>query len=273
MSTNPNRELWEQGDFGAIAAWMRQSGADLVGSLGVEPPLRALDLGCGDGTTAVPLAQLGADVVGIDISRKLVEAGRRRAQDLGLANLQFQEGDACQLHGVPDHSFDLTLSVFGAMFAPRPQDVAREMVRVTKPGGRIVMANWKPDDPTSYVSQMLKICSAFTPPPPAGFISPLTWGVESRVLERFGQAGVPAARISCAQDEFGILARDQSPAQFIATYRRFFGPAMNAFEAAERRGTAEDLRRQLEDLARAHNRSPDGGIAMSATFLRVTIVL
>src|SRR5215831_8187570 len=159
------------------------------------PDLRVLDLGCGDGTTAVPLARLGADVVGIDIARNLVEAGNRRAAEAGLSRLRFQEGDACNLAGVEDRSFDLVLSVFGAMFAPKPFDVAREMVRVTKPGGRIVMGNWIPDDPT-FVSQLLKISSAFTPPPPDGFISPMTWGIESHIVDRFGQAGVLAERVS-----------------------------------------------------------------------------
>lgn len=156
---NPNKALWEKGDFTEIASIMRESGEALVKSLGIKPPLRALDLGSGDGTTAVPLARLGAGVVGIDIARNLVEAGNRRAVEAGLNNLEFQEGDASDLQGVGDHSFDLTLSVFGAMFAPRPFDVAREMVRVTKPGGRIVMGNWIPNDPT-FVAQVLKISSA-----------------------------------------------------------------------------------------------------------------
>ncbi len=145
---NPNKQLWEKGDFTEIAAFMRQSGEAVVKSLGITPPA-VLDLGCGDGTTAVPLARLGADVIGIDIAKNLVEAGNKRAAEAGLTRLKFQEGDACNLEGVSDHSFDLTLSVFGAMFAPKPFDVAKEMVRVTKPGGRIVMGNWIPNDPTS----------------------------------------------------------------------------------------------------------------------------
>ena len=168
---NPNKALWEKGDFTEIAAFMRQSGESVVKSLGITIPVRVLDLGCGDGTTAVPLAHLGAEVVGIDIARNLVDAGNKRAAQAGLHHrLRFQEGDACNLQDVGDHSFDLTLSVFGAMFAPRPFDVAREMVRVTKPGGRIVMGNWIPNDPT-FVSELLKISSSFMPPTPEGFIS------------------------------------------------------------------------------------------------------
>ena len=137
---NANKALWEKGDFTEIAGFMRESGSRRQ-SLEIRPPVRVLDLGCGDGTTAVPLAHLGADVVGIDIARNLVDAGKQRAAAAGLDRLKFQEGDASKLDGVADDSFDLTLSVFGAMFAPNPLDVAREMVRVTKPGGRIVMGN------------------------------------------------------------------------------------------------------------------------------------
>src|SRR5436305_12354602 len=172
---NPNRALWEKGDFTEIAAFMRQSGETVVESLGAKPPLRALDLGCGDGTTALPLARLGAEVTGIDIARNLVAAGNKRAADQGLKRLKFQEGDACDLQGINDHTFDLTVSIFGAMFASKPYDVAREMVRVTKPGGRIVMGNWIPNDP-SFVSQLLKISSSFTPPPSEAVISPDLWG-------------------------------------------------------------------------------------------------
>jgi ubiquinone/menaquinone biosynthesis C-methylase UbiE len=232
-----------------------------------------LDLGCGDGTTAVPLARLGAEVVGIDIARNLVEAGNKRAAELGLSNLKFQEGDACNLEGVADHSFDLTLSVFGAMFAPKPFDVAKEMVRVTKPGGRIVMGNWIPNDPTSFVSQLLKISSAFTPPPPEGFVSPMTWGVDTHIIERFGQAGVPKENISMVKDTFRFISPDQSPTQVIESFRRFYGPTMNAYDAAEKNGKVEELHSQLVELAKAQNTSTGGGTSIPATFLRVTVSL
>jgi len=269
---NPNKALWEKGDFTEIAAFMRESGEAVVKSLGIEPPVRALDLGSGDGTTAVPLARLGAEVVGIDIASNLVEAGNKRATEAGLTNLKFQEGDAGNLKGIEDRSFDLTLSVFGAMFAPKPFDVAKEMVRVTKPGGRIVMGNWIPNDPT-FVSQLLKISSSFTPPPPEGFVSPMTWGVDAHIVERFGQAGVPKEKISMVKDTYHFLSDHESPTCFIDLFRRFYGPTMNAFEAAEKDGRAKELNNQLVELAKSQNKSANGGTAIPATFMRVTVNL
>jgi ubiquinone/menaquinone biosynthesis C-methylase UbiE len=269
---NPNQALWEKGDFTEIAAFMRQCGEAVVESLGVTPPARVLDLGCGDGTTAVPMARLGADVVGIDIARNLVEAGNRRAAQAGLTRLKFQEGDACNLEGVDDDSFDMTLTVFGAMFAPKPFDVAEEMVRVTKPGGSIVMGNWIPNDPT-FISQVLKISSAFTPPPPEGFISPMTWGVESSIIERFGHAGVPAENVSMVRDTYYFTCADKTPAQFIDLFERFYGPTMNAVEAARKNGEEDELHQQLVDLANSQNKSTNGGTLIPATFMRVTVNL
>jgi len=267
---NPNKALWEKGDFTAIAAFMRQSGEALVQSFEITPPLRVLDLGCGDGTTALPLARAGADVVGIDIARNLVEAGNKRAAAAGLTRLKFQEGDACNLEGVTDRSFDLVVSIFGAMFAPKPFDVAKEMVRVTKPGGRIVMGNWIPGDPT-FVSQLLKISSAFTPPPPEGFISPMTWGVESNIVERFGKAGVPQEKISMVKDTYYFASPEKSPTQFIELFETFYGPTMNAVEAAQKNGKAGELHAQLVELANSQNKSKDAGILIPATFMRVTV--
>jgi ubiquinone/menaquinone biosynthesis C-methylase UbiE len=268
---NPNKALWEKGDFTQIAAFMRQSGEAVVKSLGVKPPLRVLDLGCGDGTTAVPLALLGAEVAGIDIANNLVDAGNKRAAEAGLSRLKFQEGDASNLQGVSDHSFDLTLSMFGAMFAPKPFDVAKEMVRVTKPGGRIVMGNWIPND-TTFVSQLLKTSSAFTPPPPEGFVSPMTWGVDTHIIERFGQAGVPKEKISMVKDTYYFVSPD-SPTNFIESFERFYGPTMNAVEAAQKSGKVDDLHKQLLQLAKAQNKSANGSTSIPATFLRVTVSL
>jgi ubiquinone/menaquinone biosynthesis C-methylase UbiE len=269
--TNPNKALWEKGNFVEIAALSRSAGAAVVASLAIVPPLRALDLGCGDGTTAVPLAQAGAEVTGIDIASNLVAAGNRRAAELGLKNLTFQEGDASNLEAVADRSFDLTISFFGAMFAPKPFEVAGEMVRVTRPGGRIVMGNWIPNDPTSFVSDVLKISASFLPPPPEGFVSPMTWGVAAHILERFGRAGVSAEQITLTKETYRIGSPELTPPEVIGLFRRWYGPTMNAFEAAEKNGHADDLQTQLIDAAVRHNASNDGGTAIQSTYMRVTV--
>lgn len=270
MNPNPNKALWEKGDFTRIAASMRESGEAVVESIGIEPGMKVLDLGCGDGTTAVPAARRGADVLGVDISAPLVAAAKRRAAELGLENLTVREGDACALQGIEDHRFDRVISIFGAMFAPRPFDVAKEMVRVTRPGGRIVMGNWIPKDPT-LVAQILAIASAYTPPPPEGFISPMTWGVESHVIERFGAAGVPAEKISFQRDTY-TFNHPGSPAHFVGVFRDYYGPTMNAFDAARKNGREAELQSALEDLFARENRSgSDDTTSIPATFLRVTV--
>jgi len=229
-----------------------------------------LDLGCGDGTTAVPAAKFGADVLGIDIAKNLVEAGNRRAAEQGLKNLKFQEGDASNLEQLSDKSFDLVVSIFGAMFAPKPFEVAKEMVRVTRPGGRIVMGNWIPNDPT-FVAQILKISSNYTPPPPEGFVSPMTWGVESNVIERFGAAGVSAENISFARDTF-TFNFPGTPSAYVDEFRKYYGPTMNAFEAAEKTGRAAQLQKELEELFNSQNKSQNATM-IPATFLRVTVAV
>ncbi len=269
---NPNKVLWEKGDFTRIAETMRESGEALVEKLGITKALKVLDLGCGDGTTAIPEAKRGADVLGVDIASNLVAAGNKRAKELGLANCRFQEGDASNMQGVQDRSFDLLVSIFGAMFAPMPFDVAKEMVRVTRPGGRIIMGNWIPNDPT-LVAQILKISSAFTPPPPEGFVSPMTWGVESSVTERFVAAGVPAEKVSFARDTFTFNSSG-TPAEFVGRFKNYYGPTMNAFEAADKSGCVADLQRQLEDLFETQNKSSrKDTTSIPATFLRVTVTL
>jgi len=244
------------------------SAPDLVQRIGVHRGQEVLDLGCGDGTTALPAAQAGAEVLGVDIARNLVEAGNRRAAALGLANCRFLQGDATNLELIPDRAFDIVVSIFGAMFAPKPFDVAREMVRVTRPGGRIVMGNWIPNDST-LVAQILRISSAYTPPPPEGFVSPMTWGVESQVVERFVAAGILAEKISCIRDTF-IFRFAGSPAQFVDEFRRSYGPTMNAFDAAEKNGCGESLQAELEELFTAQNTSTNG-TTIPATFLRVEV--
>jgi ubiquinone/menaquinone biosynthesis C-methylase UbiE len=269
-AANPNKALWEKGDFTRIAETMRESGAELVNKLGISSGMEVLDLGCGDGTTAIPAARLGAKVSGVDIARNLVAAGNKRTQEEGLSNISFREGDATNLEGIDDASFDLVVSIFGAMFAPKPFDVAKEMVRVTRPGGRIVMGNWIPNDPT-LVAQILKISSAYTPPPPEGFVSPMLWGVESHVIERFGKAGIPQENISFERDTYTFNA-PYSPSALVEQFKNYYGPTMNAFEAAEKEGKAKELQQELEELFNRENKSGDPDkTSIPATFLRVTV--
>jgi len=267
---NPNKVLWEKGDFTRIAETMRQSGEEFVATLGIVKGMKALDLGCGDGTTALPSAKLGADVTGVDIAENLVEAGNRRAKEAGIANCIFKEGDACNLNELEDNFFDSVVSIFGAMFAPNPFDVAKEMVRVTKPGGRIIMGNWIPDDLT-LVAQILKISSAYTPPPPEGFVSPMTWGVESRVIERFGKAGIAKENITFARTPWTFRA-SYSPLEFVLAFKNFYGPTMNAFEAAEKNGKSAELQKELEQLFASQNKSLSANATeITATYLLVTV--
>jgi len=268
---NPNKALWEKGDFTKIAESMRESGTALVAQLGITKGLNVLDLGCGDGTTAIPEAELGAKVLGVDIARNLVEAAKLRAKNEGLTNCTFQEGDASDLQELEDQSFDLVVSIFGAMFAPKPFDVAKEMVRVTRPGGRIVMGNWIPGDPT-LVAQILKISSAYTPPPPEGFISPMLWGVEKHVIERFVNAGVLEKDITFMKDTF-TFNTSGTPTELVHKFKNYYGPTMNAFEAAEKNGKALDLQNELEILFNSQNKSTTGNTtSIPATFLRVTVM-
>jgi ubiquinone/menaquinone biosynthesis C-methylase UbiE len=274
---NPNKALWEKGDFTRIADTMRESGEALVQRLGITKGLKVLDLGCGDGTTVLPEAQLGADVLGVDVARNLVGVGNRHAKEHGLTNVRFQEGDASNLEQVPDKSFDLVVNIFGAMFAPKPFDVAKEMVRVTRPGGRIVMGNWIPSDPT-LVAQILKISSNYTPPLPEGFVSPMSWGVESNVIERFTAAGIPKDNISFTRDTF-TFNFPGTPAAFVDAFRQYYGPTMSAFEAAEKQDRAAELQKELEELFESQNNAARGravsnaleGTSIPATFLRVTV--
>ena len=269
---NPNKELWEKGDFTRIAASMRASGEELLDQLDITAGLKVLDLGCGDGTTALPAARLGANVLGVDIASNLVEAGNARAQSLGLTNCRFQEGDASDLSDIEDDSFDLVVSIFGAMFAPRPFDVAKEVVRVTRPGGRIVMGNWIPNDPT-LVAQILKISTSYSPPAPEGFVSPMTWGVEGDVIERFTAAGVSQEKISFERDTY-TFNFPAPPSAFLAEFKTYYGPTMNAYEAAAANGREAELNAELDALFNSQNTSPSkAATSIPATFLRVSVAV
>ena len=180
-------------------------------------------------------------------------------------------GDATDLNGIGDDRFDRVVSIFGAMFAPNPDTVASEMVRVTRPGGTIVMSNWIPGDPT-LVAQILKTSAEFTPPPPEGFVSPMLWGKEEAVRERFAKAGIPEAAVTCKRDSF-VFRHDGPPAELVERFTHYYGPTMNAIDAAELNGGADKLREQLVQLFEAQNQSADAGkTEIPATFLRVTAI-
>lgn len=266
---NANRQLWEQGDFTQIAETMRHSGEEFVAGLRLAEGMEVLDLGCGDGTTAIPAAETGARVVGVDIAANLVAAGKRRAKARGLRRVRFVQGDACDLAMLADNRFDLTISVFGAMFAPDPDAAAREMVRVTRPGGRIVMANWIPGDPT-LVAQILRIASAFTPPPPAGLVSPMPWGDEAVVRERFKTAGVRPETIMCTRGEWRFRYGGP-PEAFLRLFRDWYGPTMNAYAAAKAAAREDKLHAQLSALFSEQNRAAGPGSEYVATYLRVEV--
>jgi ubiquinone/menaquinone biosynthesis C-methylase UbiE len=267
---SPNKALWEKGDFTRIASTMRESGEKLVSQFNIVKGMKVLDVGCGDGTTAIPMAKRGAEVLGVDIARNLVKAGNERAKKEGLANCRFQEGDATNLSELQDESFDLVVSIFGVMFAPRPMDVAKELVRVTMTGGRIMMGNWIPGDPT-LVAQILKVSSAYTPPPPDGFISPMLWGVESHVIDRFTSAGISKENISFLRETF-TFNTSSSPADFLHMFRKYYGPTMNAFETAEKNGKAQQLQNELVTLFESQNQSGSNNTtSIPATFLLVTV--
>jgi ubiquinone/menaquinone biosynthesis C-methylase UbiE len=267
---NPNQALWEKGDFTRLAETMRKSGDALVESLKINKGLKVLDLGCGDGTTAIPAAKRGADVLGVDIARNLVAAGNQRIKEEGLTNITIQFGDATNLADLKDNMFDMVVSIFGAMFAPSPDQVAKEMVRVTRPGGKIVMGNWIPGDPT-LVAQILKISSAYTPAPPAGFVTPMLWGVESHVIERFGAAGIAKENIAFEKKTFTFEAPLSSD-EFVNRFKDFYGPTMNAFEAAAKEGKAAQLQQELQVLFKSQNQSASSkSISIPATFMQVTV--
>jgi SAM-dependent methyltransferase len=184
--------------------------------------------------------------------------------------LKFQQGDACNLQDLADRSFGLVVSIFGAMFAPKPADVAKEMARVTRPGGRIVMGNWIPNDPT-LVAQILKISASYSPPPPEGFVSPMTWGIEGNVIERFGGAGIPKERIAFARETYSFN-HPGTPTELLSEFRQYYGPTMNAFDAAEKTGRTAELAKELDALFNSQNKSSSKGTtSIPATFLRVTV--
>jgi ubiquinone/menaquinone biosynthesis C-methylase UbiE len=252
------RATWTAGDFGVVASHVEQTQIELVDRLGVQPGMKVLDVACGTGNSAIPEARKGADVIGVDIAPNLLEQARRRAEAEGL-KARFQEGDAEKLE-FPDASFDLVVSIYGAMFAPRPELVVSEFRRVTKPGGRIVMGNWTP---TGFAGLSFKAATKYLPPPP-GMPAPVLWGDERTVRERFS-TGISKLEIT---PRLATMKFPMSEAEVVELFKTYFGPTKRTFEALDEAGQAA-YRRDLEALWRQHNRATDGTVAVESEFLEI----
>ncbi len=267
MSTNnPEMEslktrlkgMWMSGDFGQVAKHIETGAEEFIARLALKAGTRVLDVACGSGNLALPAARLGAIVTGVDIATNLLEQARVRAESESLT-IQFDEGDAENLP-YADAAFDVVVSMFGAMFAPRPELVAAELVRVCRPGGRIAMANWTPD---GFVGQMFRITGKHVPPPP-GMPSPVKWGDEETVRERLrdGIADLQLTRRMCP------FEYPFPPAEVVESFRLYYGPTRRAFEALDTGGQAL-LRNDLEQLWAEHNQATDNTTYGEGEYLEV----
>lgn len=252
------RAVWTAGDFSQIAKSYAQGGAEFIARLNVQPGMKVLDVACGNGALAIPAAKLGAEVWGMDIAPEMIRQARERAEQEGV-KAEFAEGDAEALQ-YDDNSFDVVCTMFGAMFAPRPDVIAAELVRVCKPGGRIAMANWTP---SGFIGQMFKLTSGHVPPPP-GMPAPVLWGVEETVRERFGSS-VSSIETNLREAVFNFPF---PPADVVEHFRTYYGPTQKAFGALDESGQAA-LRKDTENHWTKHNRKTDGTTEVAAEFLEV----
>lgn len=252
------RGMWIAGDFGEIAKSIEKGAAEFVGRLNLTSGMKVLDVACGTGNLALPAAKAGADVTGIDIAPNLIEQAIANAAAQGL-DAKFEVGDAEALP-YEDGSFDVVMTMFGAMFAPRPEVTAAELIRVTKPGGLIAMANWTPD---KFTGQMFKTGAKHVPPPP-GMPSPVLWGNEDTVRERLVD-GIADLQMERRKVEFEYPF---GPAEVVEHFRKYFGPTQKAFEALDENGQAA-LRSDLEELWTSANQSTDGTTRVESEYLEV----
>lgn len=255
------RATWIAGDFGEIAKSYAAGAEEFVKGLNLQPGARVLDVACGTGNLALPAARLGAVVTGVDIAPNLVAQARENAKREGLT-AQFDEGDAEALP-YDQASFDSVITMFGAMFAPRPDLVAAELKRVTRPGGAIAMANWTP---TGFIGQMFKITSSHVPPP-AGMPSPVLWGTEETVRERLSE-GISDFQTTRQSVTFRFPF---APAQVVEHFFVYYGPSFKAFTALDD-NSQNALRRDLEQHWTAHNQATDGTTVVPAEYLKVVAV-
>ena len=255
------RATWIAGDFGEIAKTYATGAEEFVRSLNLKPGMRVLDVACGTGNLALPAARLGAVVTGVDIAPNLIEQARENAKREGLP-VQFDEGDAENLP-YEDASFDAVITMFGAMFTPRPELTAAELKRVCRPGGFIAMANWTP---TGFIGQMFKIVGSHVAPP-ANMPSPLQWGSEEVVRERLGE-GISDLQTSRQSVNFTLPF---SPAQAVEQFLVFYGPTNKAFNVLGENGQTA-FRRDLEEHWTKHNRATDGTTDVPSEYLKVVAV-
>jgi len=252
---------WMAGDMGEIAKFTANEAETFVGRLRIQPGRKVLDIACGTGNTAIPAARAGAEVVGVDIAPNLLEQARKRAAAEKL-EVQFEEGDAEALP-YPGSAFDLVITMFGAMFAPRPDRVAAELLRVSKPGGTIAMANWTAE---GFVGKSFRTTAQLVPPPP-GIPAPLLWGDEKVVRERFGNA-VSELR---AERRVARFQYPFPPEKVVEHFREYFGPTKMAFSRLDESGKKQ-LAAQLECLWREHNLASDGTTQVDAEYLEVKAI-
>jgi SAM-dependent methyltransferase len=252
------RGMWIAGDFGVIAKSIEKGGEDFVTRLNLKPGTKVLDVACGTGNLAVPAAKAGAEVTGIDIAPNLIEQAIARAEAEGV-DAKFEVGDAEALP-YEDNTFDVVMTMFGAMFAPRPDVTASELIRVTKPGGVIAMANWTPE---AFTGQMFKTGAKHVPPPP-GMPSPLQWGSEDIVRERFAN-GISDLKLTRTPIYFHY---DFGPVEVVEHFRKYFGPTQKAFESLDENGQAA-LRSDLEALWTGGNEATDGSTDVVSEYLEV----
>ena len=255
------KATWMAGDFGQIANFISGEAENFVARLDLKPGARVLDVACGTGNCAIPAAQAGAKVTGVDIAPNLVEQARKRAA-AGRLDIRFEEGDAEELP-CSDGSFDVVLSMFGAMFAPRPERVAAELLRVCKPGGMIAMANWSPQ---GFVSKTFRVTAEMVPPPP-GIPPPLLWGDEATVRQRLGSG---CAQLSCIQRKMQF-AYPFPPKGTVDLFRRYFGPTLTAFAKLDA-PAQETLASRLESLWTDYNTATDGTTAIESEYLEVRAI-
>lgn len=255
------KATWMSGDFGEVAKYAAREGETFVSRLSLKPGQRVLDIACGTGNATIPAARSGAQVVGVDIATNLLEQARKRAEAENL-KVKFQEGDAEELP-FADAEFDVVISMFGAMFAPRPERVAAELVRVTKPGGIIAMANWTPE---GFVGKSFRVTSKISPPPP-GIQPPVLWGDEQTVKQRFA-TGVSSLTTTRRPMQFQFPF---PPKDVVAFFRKYFGPTGAAFSRLDPAGQAQ-LTQVLGSLWTEHNQSTDGTTTIESEYLEVRAV-